>query len=163
MMWRIIFGVLGAMIGAGAVAAWPEWIQSAFGYSLAVMRLVLALMAVFALLAGPVAAAASQVVCDQAGQAATATMDMSAMPGMAQAAPDKTSTDPCCDHGASHKMDPKSCAQACADACAVAAAMPGSPVGYLLVFTAIELRPAALTVAYPHEPPGLIRPPKTMA
>jgi hypothetical protein len=127
------------------------------------MRLVLALMAVFALLASPVVAATAQVVCDQTGQVAMATMDMSAMPGMAQAVPEKTSTNPCCDHGASHKMDPKSCAQACANACAVAAGMSGSPVGYLLVFVAVELRPAALAVAHPHEPPGLIRPPKTIA
>jgi hypothetical protein len=127
------------------------------------MRLVLALMAVLALLVSPVTAAAAQVACDQAGPSAMATMDMSAMPGMAQAGSHRASIDPCCDHSASHKMDQKSCAQTCATSCAVMAALPGPLTGSLLLFSTAQLTPTQLAPAHPCEPAGLIRPPKSMA
>jgi hypothetical protein len=127
------------------------------------MRLVLALMAVLALVFSPVTAAAAQVACDQTGPSATATMDMPAMPGMAQAGNHKASVDPCCDPSASHKMDQKSCAQACATSCAVTAALPGPLTGSLLLFSTAQLTPAQLAQAHPYKPAGLIRPPKSMA
>ena len=124
------------------------------------MRVVLALMAVLALLVSPVTAAAAQVACDQAGPAAMASMDM---PGVAEAAAQKSMADPCCDHGAKHPMDQKSCALACAASCAVTAALPGPVVGSILVFSTAQLTPARLAPAHPYEPAGLIRPPKSMA
>ena len=124
------------------------------------MRFALALLAVLALLVSPVTAEAAQVACDRAEPAAVASMDM---PGMAEAAAQKAVADPCCDHGAKHPMDQKSCALACAASCAVSAALPGPVVGSLLVFSTAQLMPARLAPAHPYEPAGLIRPPKSMA
>ena len=120
--------------------------------------MVLALMAVLALLISPVTSAAAQVVCDQADQAAMAAMQMSASVG-ARAA----TVDPCCDHGASHKMDQRSCALACAASSAMIAALSGPIVGSLLVFSTPELTPAALAPVHSYEPAGLMRPPRSAA
>lgn len=123
------------------------------------MRFLLALMAVMALLVSPVTASAAQVACAQADAMGPAMTDM---PGMASAGADKASTDPCCDHNSSHKMDQKSCALACANACAVAAAVPATLTSSLLLFSTAQLTPARLAPAHPYEPAGLIRPPKSM-
>lgn len=123
------------------------------------MRFLLALMAAMALLVSPVAASAAQLACAQDQAVAPTMMDM---PGMAQAGADKTPTDPCCDHGTSHKMDQKSCALACANACVVAAALPSAQVSSLLLFSTAQLTPGRASTAHPYEPPGLIRPPKSM-
>jgi hypothetical protein len=123
------------------------------------MRFVLALMAVMALLVSPVAASAAQLACAQDETAAPAMMGM---PGMAMASADKSSTDPCCDHGQSHKMDQKSCALACANTCVVAVALPSAAPSSLLLFASAQLTPARMSPAHPYEPPGLIRPPKSM-
>lgn len=127
------------------------------------MRLLLALMAVLALLVSPVTAAAAQVTCAQVDPVAISTMDMPGMPGMDQAGVKKTAADPCCDHGAKHPMDQKSCALACATSCAVTAALPGPIGGSVLVFSAAQLTPARSASAHSYEPAGLIRPPRSMA
>lgn len=121
---------------------------------------MLAFVAVLALLVSPVTGAAAQVACDQSAQSEMSAMDMS---GMDQAAAQKDTADPCCDHGAKHPMDQKSCALACATSCAVTAALPSPLVGSLLVFSAAQLTPARLAPAHPYEPAGLIRPPRSMA
>jgi hypothetical protein len=127
------------------------------------LSLVLAFLAVLALLTTPVAAAAAQAACGQIGSSAAASMDMSATRGMAEAGSQKASVDPCCDHGASHNMDHKGCASACATSCAVTAAAPGPVVASISVFATAQLTPARLAPASPHEPAGLMRPPKSMA
>ena len=124
------------------------------------MRFLLALLAVMALLISPVAASAAQLSCAQDETSASA---MSDMPMTAQSGAAKASADPCCDHGKSHKMDQKSCALACANACAVAAALPSALSSSIMHFAAAQLNPARASAAHPFEPPGLIRPPKSMA
>lgn len=136
---------------------------AARAFSVSMMRVFLALMAVLALLVSPVTAAATQVACSQAEPAAGATMDMSGMPGMDRAGVQMTVADPCCDHSAKHPMDRKSCAFACASSSVVTAALPGPVVGSLLAFSLAPLSPARSAAAQPYEPSGLIRPPKSLA
>jgi hypothetical protein len=124
------------------------------------MRFLLALLAVMALLVSPVAASAAQLSCAQGETMAPAMADM---PMMAQSGAEKTTADPCCDHGKSYKMDQKSCALACANACVVAPALPSALSSFVLLFAAAQLNPARTSAAHPFEPPGLIRPPKSMA
>ena len=121
------------------------------------MRLLLALLAVLALLVSPVTAAAAQASCDETNQSSLAVYDM----GMASV--QQTETDPCCDHGATHKMDRKSCALACATSCAVSAVLPSPFVSAELSFSAARLMPARSASARPYEPSRLIRPPRSMA
>jgi uncharacterized protein involved in copper resistance len=128
------------------------------------MRFVLALLAVLALLSSPVTGAAAQVACSHDGPMAMAGMDMSAMPGMDQAAANKTGVDPCCDQSSRHggKSD-MSCAQACAAMCGVPVAL--TAVSYDVVFAPVpaDVPPARIVSPHPYEPPGLKRPPKSIA
>ena len=143
----------------GSVHHAPPRFQREAAISYAVMRFMFALFAILGLLVSPVTASAAQVACNQGAAQASQMMDM---PGMAVTGMDKTSSDPCCNHSSSHKMDQKSCVQACANACAVTAALPGPTVSSLLLFSTAQLTPARLAWAHPHEPTGLRRPPKLM-
>lgn len=124
-----------------------------------VTRVVLVLLAVLAMLTGPVAATAAQVACGRATTAPMAGMDM---PGPPAAGVDthKTSADPCCDHSGDHKMPNRTCIQACATTCAVSAGPPLSPTAATFVGTIARAAPATPTFVTAHEPPGLERPPK---
>ncbi|MFI4964336.1 MAG: hypothetical protein ACHP9T_03120 [Caulobacterales bacterium] len=122
------------------------------------MRRFLALIAALAVFVSPMTAVAAQAACR--GDAASGMADM---PGMAQATPHEATGKPCCDPGASHKMDPRSCAQACAASCAVVAALPTSAAIAAPAFMRISLSPGRPEAGQPHQPAGLKRPPKSMA
>lgn len=127
------------------------------------MRFMLALLAVMALLVGPVTVAAAQAACNQGGPAAMAGMDMSATPGTAHVDVQKATGDPCCDHSDQNKNSGKRCAQACATSCAVAAALPSSFVSLSPLYArppASFARPGLVPL---FQPAGPERPPKSIA
>lgn len=126
------------------------------------MRLVPAFLAILALLISPVTAAAAQVACAQDGQPAMASMDMSAMPGMDQAGAKTTHDEPCCDRSAPHGKI-ADCVQACAAMCGVTAALVSAPLGVVFTPVRVELPAARIVSFQPYEPPGLRRPPKSIA
>jgi hypothetical protein len=133
-------------------------------YSLNSMRYLLAFLAVLALLSSPVAAAAAQVACSHDGPMAMAGMDMSSMPGMDQTSDKKAGGDPCCGQTSHHggKSD-MSCAQACAMMCGVTAALASSSYGMVFVPTRADIPPVRIVSSHPYQPPGLKRPPKSIA
>jgi hypothetical protein len=145
-------------IGADAVFQQPK------RYSLNSMRYVLAFLAVLALLSSPVTAAAAQVACSHDGPMAMAGMNMSSMPGMDQTGAKKAGGDPCCDQTGQHggKSD-MSCAQACATMCGVTVALASSSYGVVFVPTPADIPPARIVSSHPYQPPGLKRPPKSIA
>lgn len=119
------------------------------------MRLLLLLLALGGLLASPVTAAAAQAACGQHGAAMMAGMDMPTD----NAANGKLGVDPCCDHG---KSAGKACAQACATACGIAVALP--PIAmFQLTMPVRDFVPAPVVTAHTHDPPGLYRPPRSIA
>ena len=126
-----------------------------------VMRFVLTLLAVLAMLAGPVAASAAQVACDGAATKPMAGMDTPAA-NVTHVNVDKTTADPCCNHSGDHKMSDRNCAQTCATTCAVGAAPPLSPTAATFVVAIARLTPAALNFVRAYQPSGLKRPPKSI-
>jgi hypothetical protein len=128
------------------------------------MRLLLALLAVLALLTNPVAAAAAQVACSHDdGSVAMSGMDMDAMPGMEQAGTGKGG-DPCCDQSGHHgqKRD-MACVQACAAMCAVAVSLTAAADDVVFAPRPADVPSARIVSPHPYEPPGLKRPPKSIA
>lgn len=121
------------------------------------MRAFLALLAVVGLLFTPLAAAAAQERCVEAGvEMAGMMMPMANGSDEANAAPD-----PCCDHTDKAHQSSKACAQACATMCGVVAALPATNewIG--------RVAPVRLTapIALPLEalaPPRTERPPRTI-
>lgn len=128
------------------------------------MRFVLALLAVMALHSGPVTAAAAQAACSHDGPMAMAGMEMSAMPGMDQAGAKNAGGDPCCDPTGQHgQTTDMSCAQACATICGVAVALPSTVYGVEFTPMPAEVPSVRMVSSHPYEPPGLKRPPKSIA
>ncbi|MBT9470785.1 MAG: hypothetical protein IV099_06330 [Phenylobacterium sp.] len=125
---------------------------------------MLALLAVLALLSSPVTAAAAEVACSHNGPMAMAGMDMSSMPGMDQAGVKTAGSDPCCDQTGQHggKSD-MSCAQACATMCGVTVALVSSPYGVVFLPMQADVPPMRIVSSHPYQPPGLKRPPKSIA
>jgi hypothetical protein len=129
-----------------------------------VIRLVLAFLAVMALLASPVTAAAAQATCDQAGPMTMAGTAMPFMSSMDQLRAKTTRADPCCDPADNHgKKSDAGCAQACAAICGVVAALTTSSDSLIFAPTPAILTPASAVSRHSHEPPGLRRPPKSIA
>jgi hypothetical protein len=127
------------------------------------IRLGLAFLSVMALLASPVTAAAAQATCDQAGSMA---MARAAMPSISSIDHPraKTRADPCCDPAGHHgKKSDAGCAQACAAICGVVAALTPSSDSLIFAPTPAILTPASADSRQSHEPPGLRRPPKSIA
>ncbi len=124
------------------------------------MRLVLAFLALLALLSAPVTAAAAQVACAHDGPMTN--MDMSVMPGVDQAGAAKTNGDPCCDQ-AGHHGKQAGCIQACAAMCSVTAALVSAPFSVVFTPMRVETPSARIVSSHPYEPPGLKRPPKSIA
>jgi hypothetical protein len=125
------------------------------------MRLVLAFLAVLALLINPVTAAASEAACLHDGS-----MEMAGMTMTAPTAPEfqKSGADPCCGHSGQHgKTSDASCAQACAATCGVAVALAAPAFGVMFAPLRVEAPLARTVPQHPYEPPGLKRPPKSMA
>ena len=123
------------------------------------MRFFLALLAVLALAASPIAAAAVQAACDRSAPAAMAGMNM---PGMDSASGAQV-TDPCCNRGDQKGQNGKGCAQACATSCALAVALTPSSASIAPGYGRAPVPAARLASAHAHEPAGLERPPKSMA
>ena len=123
------------------------------------MRLLLAILAVLGLLVTPVAASAGAAACRHHGDGGMSAVDAAPRPHTVHA-PDHS----CCDEGgAPAEHDSKSCAQACAAMCVASAALAAdgpsapTPVGRLFV----EAMP--LKALHAHAPPGLKRPPRSIA
>jgi hypothetical protein len=150
-------------LAALALAFGPCGNLQGWGIGCDVMRVLLALMAVLALAVSPVTAAAAQVACNPAGAFVGSVMDMPGMSGMEQPSAPQSSTDPCCDHGGSHKMDAKSCALACAMSCASAAVLPSTVPFSELAFSAAQLTPIHSASPRAYEPSRHRRPPRSMA
>ena len=126
------------------------------------MRLVLAFLAVLALLANPATAAAYQAAC--LGDESMAGMAMAAPAHMDASGVQKSGADPCCDHsGQPGKTSDASCAQACAATCGVAVALTAPAFGVMFAPLRVEAPLARTVPQHPYEPPGLKRPPKSMA
>ena len=120
------------------------------------MRLLLAFLAVLALIVSPLTAATAQVACAHGGS--------SAMAGLDHANAAKSGGDPCCDHAGQHgKKADTHCAKACAASCSVAIALPGGPYDVALAPLRANVPPARTVSTHPYQPPGLKRPPKSIA
>jgi len=121
------------------------------------MRAFIALLAVVGLLFTPLAAAAAQERCVEAGvEMAGMMMPMANGSDVANAAPD-----PCCDHTDKAPQSSKACAQACATMCGVVATLPATNAWIA------RRAPVRLTapIALPLEalaPPRTERPPRTI-
>lgn len=124
------------------------------------MRLLLALLALTGLLMTPVAASAGAAFCfAHAGEAAAAASAASvALP--AEHAADHS----CCDPDESAPdHDSQRCAQACAAMC-VAPAAPAGPVAFASARVGrAHVEAVPLKAFHAHAPPGLKRPPRTLA
>lgn len=119
------------------------------------MRFVLACLAVLALAISPLTAAAAQAACNRAGPTA-----MPPMPSMDQSGAKTSGADPCCDHG---KKSGERCAQACALSCGVTATLTDFSDSLVFAPTSATLTPLLAVSRRSHEPPGLRRPPKSIA
>jgi hypothetical protein len=83
---------------------------------------------------------------------------------MDQASAKMSGRDPCCDQTGHHggKSD-MSCAQACATMCGVTVALASSSYSVVFVPTRADVPQTQIVSAHPYEPPGLKRPPKSIA
>jgi len=120
------------------------------------MQRLLVLFALLGLLLSPVAAAAAQRACAQAGPEMT---------GMMMAAPagdpaTSNAPDPCCDHS-QKTMDGKACAQACATMCGVTAALPTAAV-YVAPRPKLAVLAETVSPLKPQPPPRTERPPRSI-
>ncbi len=124
---------------------------------------VLALVAILALLAGPVNAVAAAGGCVHMSEAAAAET-----PGMAiSAAPIALGAEamaemPCCHHDASTMLD-LGCLAACAAMAGVVADLPQAPSVEPPAYKRRAFPPARVTPLMSHPPPGLERPPRPTA
>ena len=127
------------------------------------MRLVLALLALLALLANPMAASAFGQACEHHSPAAMAAMpDVAANP-----AQDVSRLDPSCDHSRSEHSVPKKSASArlhpCMGPCCAVAAFPDAPSLRMVATTGVRRASWRLLALHGIEPLGLIRPPRRIA
>ena len=124
------------------------------------MRVFLAMLALVGLLLSPAAASAAAQRClHQDGGAMV--MTMGAAPPSADG---KASHHNCCDeHGKPAKHDNKACAQACATVCGVNVALPQAELGASLAAGGPVLEPVPAKAFHAHAPPGLKRPPRSIA
>lgn len=125
------------------------------------MRAFLAILALVGLLLSPVAASAAAPSClHRDGGAMVMTMDAAHV-----SANGKASHDGCCDeNGAPAKpASGKACAQACATVCGVNVALPQAEFGAPLPAGSPVLEPAPAKAFLAHAPPGLKRPPRSIA
>lgn len=121
------------------------------------MRAFLALLAVVGLLFTPVAAAAAQERCAEAGvEMAGMMMPMADGSDAAKAAPD-----PCCDHTDKAPLSSKTCAQACATMCGVVAALPATSE-WIARMAPVRLTAATALPLEALAPPRTERPPRTI-
>jgi hypothetical protein len=91
-------------------------------------------------------------------------MAMPSMPGMDQPGAKTSGADPCCDPADHHgKKSGERCVQACAAICGVSGALATSSAGLVFAPTPAILTPASAVSRHAHEPPGLRRPPKSIA
>ena len=149
-----------ALVGSSSIRGRDG--SGASPYAHAAMRLVLAFLAVLALLANPVTAAASLAAC--LGDGSMAGMAMAAPAHMDASGVQKSAADPCCDHsGQPGKKSDASCAQACATTCGVAVALAAPAFGVMFAPLPVQAPLARTVPPHPYEPPGLKRPPKSMA
>ena len=124
------------------------------------MRLLLALLAFVGLLTTPVAASAGAAFCF--GHA-------SEMAAMAKSSPVAHHTEhaadhSCCDEdGASDQHDSQACAQACAAMCVTPAALIDAAVPAPTPLGRPHVEAMPLKAFHAHAPPGLKRPPRTVA
>lgn len=120
------------------------------------MRVVLAILAALALAVGPVAAAAAQASCP-IGMSDMMVKAISAAHGMHMA-----SQEPCC--SPQHMQTKKAgCAQKCAAACGFAVALNAPAFRFVAVSTHAVHAAARAGPVHPYRPPGLKRPPRSMA
>jgi len=124
------------------------------------MRTVLALLAILALLASPLAAAASTTACDHRDAAA---MDMPGMSGIGPANAVNGGAYPCGDHSNQQKKSRTGCAQACAAVCGVTAVLPSSGAFIAPLSEPVAAPRPKMASAHPHHPARLERPPKPIA
>lgn len=125
------------------------------------MRLLLAILAVVGLLLTPVAASAASGVCLGDDEQ---TMSMTIGSTVASHAA-HTADDSCCDpHGAPAKHQSQACAKACAAMCATVAAVLGDTATRTpAAFSRSPMEATPPKTFHAHPPPGLKRPPRTLA
>jgi hypothetical protein len=124
------------------------------------MRLLLAILAVVGLLMTPVAASAGAALClDHAGGSMAMPADGS-VAHHTEHAPDHSCCDP---DGAPAKHDADACAQACAAMCVSAAALIDAALPTPAPIGRPRLEAAPPKAFHAHAPPGLKRPPRTLA
>jgi hypothetical protein len=123
------------------------------------MGRLFAILAIVGLLLSPAAAAAAAQRCAHEHGARAMVMDV------AHASPTSAGADhECCDDaGEATDHDMQACAQDCAIMCAVNAALPAAtPIGVVKV-GAFKAAPTPASGVHPFAPPGLKRPPRTIA
>ena len=121
------------------------------------------LLAVFGLLAGPVAAAAGSGGCELAADApAIAAMAMPVLAGMDQAGAPQPQNSPCCDPLHQKKTQHRSCTLSCA-CCVATMAMLDPARRNPLLSRSLDRASPPLVAAHPYAPPLLKRPPRLIA
>ena len=123
------------------------------------MRHLLAILALVGLLLSPAAASAAAMRCMHEHGGMAVVMDASTMSADATGA-----AHDCCDEdGKSSDHDSSACAQDCAVVCGVSVALPDARDVGIVGVDAVRLAPQAVRGIHPFAPPGLKRPPRTIA
>lgn len=125
------------------------------------MRHLLAILALVGLLLSPAAASAAAMRCmhEHGGMAMAMVMDASTMSADATGA-----AHDCCDEdGKSSDHDSSACAQDCAVMCGVSVTLPDARAVGIVGVDAAKVVPQAASGIHPFAPPGLKRPPRTIA
>lgn len=125
------------------------------------MRLLLAILALVGLLMTPVGASAGAAVCfGHGGEAMTA---MSADAPVAHHTEHKADHSCCDPDGAPAKHDSQACANACAAMCVTAVVLNESAIQTQAPLGLAQVEATPLKAFHAHAPPGLKRPPRTLA
>lgn len=122
------------------------------------MGRLLSILALVGLLLSPAAASAAAQRCAHEHGAMTMVMDVA--PTSASAGADH---DCCDDAGEATDHDTQACIQDCAIMCAVNAALPAATPLELVKVEGFDPAPAPSSGVHPFAPPGLKRPPRTIA
>lgn len=131
------------------------------GPSYRAMRLLLALLALVGLLMTPVAASAGAAFCF--GHGGEAAMAMNAVAPVAYHAEHKADHSCCDPDGAPANHDSQACAQACAAMCVTAVALVETAVQTPTLLGRPHVEATSPKAFHAHAPPGLKRPPRTLA
>lgn len=120
-------------------------------------RILIAILALLALVASPITASASRMECGMDASQPVAS-SMASMDGTSvDRHPAPAKPDPCCDKAL------QGCATGCSMSCAASVFVPPAIWSVAALEAQVTLTPLQGAILHSHPPPGLDRPPKSMA